>query len=826
MDASRFREAVARVHSVGRARGHYFLKATDKQFVDREVTIDGRRLLSFGSCSYLGLEFDQRLIEGGIEAFRRYGSQTSYSRGYLSCPLYQELEEELFPRLFGVEEALLVPSTSIAHHVVMPAIISERTAVVSDHQVHRSVDDALTLQCARSHATKVMIRHGELDQALDVVRELSRKHETVWFCCDGVYSMYGDYLPSAFLREVLDVAPNVRMYIDDAHGMSWSGVHGRGHFLNRFAMDPRVVVVTSLAKAFGSGGGVVVTSDRALLETARLVGGPYSFSGPLRPGDLGVCVASARLHLTSEITELQERLAARVELANQLCRSLKIPTVIENEAPIRFIALGRAEAVYRMSELLRDDGFHVNVSGFPAVPASLGGVRIAINALHTEEEIRSLFENMARHLPQVLAETGVTRDEVQAQFNQVLPPFMRGQQTEKSRVISRTELMPREQTSSLNAQTFERIAEVHSTEWDAVIDRSGYVDRASLTSLEQVFHSQNELPEERWGFRYVLVERDGELVAAAPFSISPMKDDAFMHESVSAALETVRLTDRSYFVAPAMVLGTMGSEGEHLYLRDGEGQSEALVALLDEATRTMRLAGVDTLILRDMLASTSHEQLLIGQGFVPMPLMDTHTLALTATSPDELIAQGTSRRQRKFLKQMQSDASRFEVSEHSHGALLSREEVDTMHAMYLRLAEKNLRLNFYPFPRALLETHLTTLGWRVLVLRDHAQGGRIVAWGAGRKSGSDLRWLYCGVDYDGFANVEVSPYRQLLWQAILLAMREGCDRVMLGMGADREKSRFGTIAERTVAFVRADDSFRAQQLQEFVQNLAAHGAKR
>src|SRR5579862_7379431 len=101
MDASSFRDAVFEVHGHGRRRGHYFLDAEGESFRGRHVQIAGRRLLSFGSCSYLGLEFDLRLIAGGAEGYRRYGSQTSYSRGYLSCPLYRELEEDLFPRIFG-----------------------------------------------------------------------------------------------------------------------------------------------------------------------------------------------------------------------------------------------------------------------------------------------------------------------------------------------------------------------------------------------------------------------------------------------------------------------------------------------------------------------------------------------------------------------------------------------------------------------------------------------------------------------------------------------------------------------------------------------------
>jgi hypothetical protein len=65
----------------------------------------------------------------------------------------------------------------------------------------------------------------------------------------------------------------------------------------------------------------------------------------------------------------------------------------------------------------------VNVSGFPALPANRGGLCVAINAIHSDAEIDTLFQAIARHLPRVLADAGATRPEVDAQFVDVLPPF-------------------------------------------------------------------------------------------------------------------------------------------------------------------------------------------------------------------------------------------------------------------------------------------------------------------------------------------------------------------------------------------------------------------
>lgn len=823
MDASSFRDAVFEVHEHGRNRGHYFLDAAGESFHGRTMEIAGRRLLSFGSCSYLGLEFDDRLVNGGAEGYRRYGSQTSYSRGYLSCPLYRELEEDLFPQIFGVPYALLLPSTSSAHHVMMPAILTEKDAVVCDHQMHRSVDDAVTLQCARSNARKVVIKHGELEKALDVLGRLSRTHQHVWFMCDGIYSMYGDYLPASFLHDVLDVAPNVRLYVDDAHGMSWAGRNGRGHFLSRFEQDERVVVVTSLAKAFATGGGVVVVQDRKLLELARLVGGPYSFSGPLRPGDLGASVASARIHLSPEIDQRQAALRQRIELANSLCDSLEIPLVIRNEAPIFFIALGRVEAVYLMAERLRDDGYHVNVSGFPAVPASRGGLRIAINAIHTEEEIRSLFSGIARHLPDVLAAVGVTREEVSEQFEDVLPAFARDERA-MSRAISGLSRAHR-RVEQFQVDTFSSIAEVDGERWDALLGGLSYVDTRTLRAVERVFSPTNEKPEERWTPRYFVLRDEGGIAAMAPAFGSVMKDDTFMSVDVSEALERERLSDPYLFTSRALVTGTLASEGEHLYLRPGPRRADALVQLTEALVAEMKAQGAKTLVIRDVHPDKEIASVLTGQGFVPFPLIESYVVDLDWKGEAEFIGGLGTPTRRKHVRSLHEQSHLFDVHVWNERTQVDDPTLTHMHRNYLQLARRNLRINIFPLPAALLRAQLESGSWELVVL---TMPGRAmpVAWGASRHVGDDYRWLYCGIDYDGFDIEQVSPYRQLLWQLVRRAGSLGCRRLHLGMGTGREKQRFGARVVENVAFVRADDAFRATELQEYVTRLAIEKGRR
>lgn len=837
MDASALRDAVFTQHSHGRERGHYFLRSEDERMRGRVMRLFGKELVTFGSCSYLGLEFDERLIRGGQDAYERFGTQNSYSRGYLSNPLYDQLENELLREIFGGHHIVLLPSSTIAHQVAMPALITERDAVVSDHQVHRSVDDALTLQVARSGATKVTVRHGQLEQAIDIVKELSRKHDTVWFAFDGVYSMYGDTLPVSFLNELLAVAPNVRLYVDDAHGMSWIGKHGAGHFLSRFPFSERVVLATSLAKAFGVGGGVLVFANQREAEMARLVGGPYSFSGPMRPGDLGAAVASAKIHLTPEITERQKTLAEHVRLANELSAQLDIPLVVHNEAPIFFIALGKSEVVYTAAERLRDDGFHVNVSGFPAVPSSRGGLRIALSSIHTTEEVRAVFESLAKHLPDVLAGAGLTREEVDAQFTNVLPSFMRGQAAEKresfTRAASRGTAVPRDQRADdgLVVEQFAKISEIDQATWDGVLGSTAYIGHEAMKLAERVFDEKQPLREHRWNFRYALVRnKENEVVAAAPFTTAHMKDDAFMQDDVSRELEIKRADDPYLHTSLVVSMGSLLSEGRHMYLAPGPQRFNALERLIEVAEGEMERHGSSTLILRDLGTDDAElEGWLNNNGFIPMPLLDSHVVDINWKTDEEYLESLGSRRKRFHVQEQMDHQSSYRVEVWEPGRrTVSPDEAKHLWGLYRNVSLRNFRINLFPFPESLIPAHLESPAWELLVVHlDPSAGGpedgKPVAWGALHHFGDECRWLYCGIDYRYMGVQGRSAYRQMLLQIVRRAQALGRKRLHLGMGADLEKERFGSKRTANVAYVRADDTFSGTLLQEFVTNLAIRG---
>ena len=373
--------------------GH--LVAEDDQLGGRFLTLRGRRQINFGSCSYVGLETDLRLKNAACDAIVRYGVQFASSRAYVSCPPYVELER-LLGRMFEAP-VVVAQTTTLAHFAALPVLIGREDAVVCDQLVHNSVQSVLPTLAAAGTTCR-FVRHNRIDRIDAIVGELSRRHRRVWYLADGVYSMHGDQAPLAGLHELVARHERLSLYIDDAHGLSWSGKHGRGTVLGDGPFPERTVVVASLAKAFAAGGAVLAFPDEETARRVRVCGSTMIFSGPLQPALLGAAIASARIHLTDEIDGRQRRLTERIRLFNELAAARDLPLGSTAETPIRFVRTGDNDVTYGIASALMNEGFYVNTAVFPAVTRGQGGLRVALTVHQTLDDIRALVDAITRRL--------------------------------------------------------------------------------------------------------------------------------------------------------------------------------------------------------------------------------------------------------------------------------------------------------------------------------------------------------------------------------------------------------------------------------------------
>jgi len=235
----------------------------------------------------------------------------------------------------------------------------------------------------------------------------------------------------------------------------------------------------------------------------------------------------------------------------------------------------------------------------------------------------------------------------------------------------------------------------------------------------------------------------------------------------------------------------------------------------------MQAQGCRTLVFGDFPDPRDLAPVFTMQGFVPMRLLDNHVIHLDWRGEDDFIRRLPTQTKRRHARMLAEQAPLFRDEIWDAASDVGDAAIDHLHELYLAIAHKNLRINLFPLPREIVRAHLRSGSWEFLVLWSaDARWTRPIAFAASRHVGNDYRWLYCGVDYDGFDKEVVSPYRQLLWRLVRRAGQLGRRQLHLGMGSDREKQKLGSELVPTYAFVRTDDDYQAAKLQEFVEKLA------
>jgi len=387
-----FRDNARRVH----ARGLSHMKIEDHTVQPGLMTLGGHRVHNFGDCSYLGLGTDARLATAAKNAIDRYGTSFSSSIAYAAVPLYTDLKER-FERLMGASVAL-APTTTLAHAAALPVLIRPTDIVLMDSAVHNSVQ--MATQLLRANGVDVRtVPHGDTMALDSMIEEASDNGDSaVWCLADGVYSMSGEPAPFSHLTGLLERFERLWLYVDDAHGFSWKGRHGSGLALAQMGWHERLVIAAGLSKSFAAGGGIVANPNPDLIELIEVCGPPLTFGGPIAPAALGAGIASADIHLSSEIDERQQLLAARITAVTTTARRLELPLVSEDPTPIFFVEVGRTDLMIEIGAAMAADGFYLNPAAWPAVPHRKAGLRFTVTISLDLEVVEMMLERLHHHL--------------------------------------------------------------------------------------------------------------------------------------------------------------------------------------------------------------------------------------------------------------------------------------------------------------------------------------------------------------------------------------------------------------------------------------------
>jgi 7-keto-8-aminopelargonate synthetase-like enzyme len=407
-------ELVNRIVSHGRDIGIGQVKVQNHSTNGRTIKVDGKEIVYFGNCSYLGLELDNRIKEAAIDAIQRYGTQFACSRTYASLTIYDELEYllgEIFER-----PTLVAPTTTLGHMSNITTLVNSDDAIILDHQVHASVNYAV--QIVKASGTYVeVLRHNNMDVLENRIIKLKEKYKRIWYMSDGIYSMYGDSAPLKEMHEMMNRHEQLWCYVDDAHGMSWEGKNGSGFALKQLPyFHERLLLTVSLVKGFGVHGGALIYPNKETKDIVRNCGGTLMFASPMPPVTIASNIASAKIHLTDEIYDLQNSLKDKMSYFLMTAKGLNLPVISEELTPIFFIGLGSPESGYEMALKMKASGFLLNMAVFPAVPYKNTGMRSIVTNHHTKEDIYEMLNTLSEHMTHMEKSNTINKESIHKAF--------------------------------------------------------------------------------------------------------------------------------------------------------------------------------------------------------------------------------------------------------------------------------------------------------------------------------------------------------------------------------------------------------------------------
>ena len=353
---------------------------------DTEVTIGGKKVLMFGSNSYLGLTNNEYVKECSQKAITKYGSGCAGSR-FLNgnLDLHIELERQLAE--FVGKEAALVFSTGYQVNLgVISALGGRNDYLFLDERDHACIIDGSRLAFSK------IFKYGHSDMGLLEKHLKSVPRDSFkLIVTDGVFSMEGDI---SLLPEITELAEkyNASVYVDDAHALGVLGPGGRGPAAHFGLTDKVDLIMGTFSKSLASIGGFIA-SDANVIEYLKHHARSLMFSASISPA--AAASALAALTILKNHPEIIDKLWENTRYAMELFRNAGFelgPT----ETPIIPIYIRDNDKTFRMAKALLEEGIFVNPVVSPAVPSDSSIIRFSLMATHSKDQIDFAVESFRK----------------------------------------------------------------------------------------------------------------------------------------------------------------------------------------------------------------------------------------------------------------------------------------------------------------------------------------------------------------------------------------------------------------------------------------------
>ena len=359
----------------------------------KKVLVEGKTECEcFSSYSYLSLLRNKNVQIAAADAANNYSSGCVVARMIGgNMPIAEEFEREL-GQFFGRDNSLVMTSGFLACMSAIAASVKKGDLLIADKLVHASLRTGIKL--AKANGAEVhYFPHNDYKAAERILQNRRRKCKNAFLVMESVYSMHGSLgrLDDADrLRKEYDV----KIILDEAHGLGTIGKTGRGLEEYYDLHGSAYLIVGSLTKSLATTGGYIV-GDEKVIRYMEFFGLGNMFSAPLSAYHIGA--ARRALQELREKPEMVEQLQANaayffdsLKVLEAKTRGKKNQVVIDGVRGVCVMAVvfpGNFLRVVRLAHKLKDMGFLVSAVVAPACELERGRFRITAQTDMTFEAI-------------------------------------------------------------------------------------------------------------------------------------------------------------------------------------------------------------------------------------------------------------------------------------------------------------------------------------------------------------------------------------------------------------------------------------------------------
>lgn len=377
-------EKLARYDAPQRAKAAgiypYFRPISSEQ--NTEVLMDGKKVLMFGSNSYMGLTNHPKVIEAAVEATKKYGTGMAGSP-FLNgtIDLHRKFEHRI-AEYMGKEDAMLYSTGFGVNLGVVSTLTGREDYIILDEQDHASIIEGRRL----SFSKFLKYKHNDMQSLEEQLRRCD-PDKVKLVVSDSVFSMEGDV---ANIPEMVKLAKkyNATLMIDEAHGIGVFGECGRGVVHHYGAADDVDLIMGTFSKSFASLGGFIAT-DKEITNYLRHHSRSYIFTASITPA--ATAAANAALDIMIAEPERQKHLWDITNYALENFRAMGLE-IGHTSTPIIPLYIRDDYKTFQVTRDLLDEGVFVNPVVSPAVAPHDTLIRYSLMATHTKEQVTRSLE--------------------------------------------------------------------------------------------------------------------------------------------------------------------------------------------------------------------------------------------------------------------------------------------------------------------------------------------------------------------------------------------------------------------------------------------------